>query len=166
MDISSIKWRRGLNFKWLLQRQEKKIPEICGQYCLAMKMMLLLPLPWRLNSNSSWHSTWKTPPQPIITIFISTIIQLSPPSRSTTHVDRVTQLNSKINTPMKEYTAGNHYTQSRPTLGYRLACMETWTMWVDVYAVIMIGGKAEGGKCQRNIEIWRNVTCLWLNHSN
>ena len=34
--------------------------------------------------------------------------------------------------PMKEYTAGNHYTQSRSTLGCRLACMETWTMWVDV----------------------------------
>ena len=34
--------------------------------------------------------------------------------------------------PMKEYTAGDHYTQSRSTLGCRLACMETWTMWVDV----------------------------------
>lgn len=86
MDIRSIKWRRGLNLNGYC-RGKKKIPEICGQYRLTMKMILLLPLPWRLNSNISWHSTWKTPTQPIITIFISTIIQLSPPSRSTTHVD-------------------------------------------------------------------------------
>ena len=140
----------------------KKNPEICSQYYLAMKMMLLLPLPWRLSSNSSWHSTWKTPPQPIITIFISTITQLSPSSRSTTHVNGLTQLNTKIDTPMKEYTAGNHYTQSWSTLGYRLACMETWTMWVDVYVVITIWWESWGGKCQRNIEIWRDVTYQWL----